>query len=214
MATERRRAAPPDSVEVLAKRHVPQAARVIATALADDPGYRHLMPIEARRVGELVALYRMTLDDTITHGRGYVTTLGTIVTGALAIYPPGTYPMPLHRWARVGGRVALLAVHAREHSRGLIRFGHLTAPAVPTHAWYIEAAGVRPDLQRAGRGTALIEAALAMVDEAGDESYLETTKPANVDYYERFGFTPIREPVPLAADGPSIYPMLRPARLG
>jgi GNAT superfamily N-acetyltransferase len=154
----------------------------------------------------------MTLDDTVGQGLGFVTTMGPIVTGALAIYPPGTYPMPLRRWARVGGRVALLAVHAREHSGGLIRFGHLTAPAVPTDAWYFEAAGVRPDLQHAGRGTALLQAALALVDEAGDKAYLETTKPENVTYYEHFGFRSIREPVPLAPDGPSIYPMLRAAR--
>ncbi|MBN9376141.1 MAG: GNAT family N-acetyltransferase [Cellulomonas sp.] len=212
MAAERRRVAPPDAVERLAKHHVPQAARVIATALADDPGYSHLMPDPGRRVGELTALYRMTLADTVDHGLGFVTTLGTVVTGALAIYPPGTYPMPLARWARAGGRVVRLAALAREHSPGLIRFGQLTAPGVPTHSWYVEAAGVRPDLQLAGRGTALIEAALALVDEAGEESYLETTKPANVAYYERFGYASIREPVPLSPGGPSIFPMLRAAR--
>ena len=212
MAAERRRVAPPDSVEPLARHHVPQAARVIATALADDPGYRHLMPDGARRVGELTALYRMTLADTIAHGRGYVTTLGPVVTGALALYPPGGYPMSRARWARLGGRVAVLAARAREHSGGLVRFGQLTAPGVPVDAWYLEAAGVRPDLQLAGRGTALIEAALALIDDAGDPSYLETTKPANVAYYERFGYASIREPVPLAPGGPAIFPMLRAGR--
>jgi len=211
MAGERRRVAPPDAVLPLARHHVPQAARVIATALADDPGYSHLMPDPARRVGELTALYRLTLADTIVHGRGFVTTLGPVVTGALALYPPGAYPMSRARWARLGGRVALLAALAREHSRGLIRFGQLTAPGVPADCWYLEAAGVRPDLQRAGRGTALITAALALIDEAGDESYLETTKPANVAYYERFGYVSIREPLPLAPGGPSIFPMQRTA---
>ncbi len=212
MAAERRRVALPDAVLPLGRHHVPQAARVIATALADDPGYSHLMPDGARRVGELTALYRMTLADTIGHGRGFVTTLGPVVTGALALYPPGAYPMSRARWARVGGRVAALALLAREHSGGLVRFGQLTAPGVPGDAWYLEAAGVRPDLQRAGRGTALIRAALDLVDAGGDDSYLETTKPDNVSYYQRFGFASLREPVPLAPGGPSIYPMLRTAR--
>ena len=159
MAAERRRsAAPPDMVAPLTRAHVPAAARVVATALADDPGYRYLLPDESRRVGELTALYRMTLADTLAHGRGFVTTLGPVVTAALAIYPPGTYPMTPARWARAGGRVALLAARAREHSPGFVRFGQLTAPAVPTHAWYVEAVGVRPDLQLVGRGTALVEA--------------------------------------------------------
>ena len=212
MAAERRRsAAPPDMVAPLTRAHVPAAARVVATALADDPGYRYLLPDESRRVGELTALYRMTLADTLAHGRGFVTTLGPVVTAALAIYPPGTYPMTPARWARAGGRVALLAARAREHSPGFVRFGQLTAPAVPTHAWYVEAVGVRPDLQLVGRGTALVEAALALVDAAGGESYLETTKPGNVAYYERFGYASIREPLPLAEGGPAIYAMLRPA---
>ena len=111
MAAERRRVAPPDTVERLAKHHVPQAARVIATALADDPGYSHLMPDPARRVGELTALYRMTLADTVDHGLGFVTTLGAVVTGALAIYPPGTYPMPLARWAQSLMKAARTAEH-------------------------------------------------------------------------------------------------------
>lgn len=212
MGADRRREAPPDAVEPLAKRYVPQAARVIATALADDPGYRYLLPVDARRVGELNALYRMTLNDTLDEGRGFVTTLGSVVTGALAIYPPGAYPMSLPRWARVGVRVAVLGMLARADSRSLISFGHLTASGVPASAWYFEAAGVRPDLQHAGRGTVLLEAALALVDEAGEDSYLETTKTENVAYYEHFGFETIREPVPVGPGGPALYPMLRPRR--
>ena len=213
MAAERRRTTPPpDTVVLLTRAHVPGAARVVATALADDPGYRHLMPDGARRIAELTALYRMTFADTLAHGRGFVTALGPVVTGALAIYPPGSYPMTAARWARAAGRVALLAATAREHSGGLIRFGRLTAPAVPTHSWYVEAVGVRPDLQLVGRGTALVEAALALVDAAGGESYLETTKPGNVAYYERFGYASIREPLALAPGGPWIHPMLRAAR--
>jgi len=212
MAADQGRVAPPDAVEPLARRYVPQAAHVIATALADDPGYRYLLPVDDRRVGELDALYRMTLEDTVAEGRGFVTTIGPVVTGALAIYPPGAYPMSRQRWARVALRVALLGALAREDTRALINFGHLTSAGVPADAWYFEAAGVRPDLQHAGRGTALIEAGLALVDEAGDESYLETTKTENVSYYQHFGFEKIREPVPVAPGGPPLYPMLRAAR--
>ncbi len=86
-------------------------------------------------------------------------------------------------------------------------------PAVPPDAWYFQALGIRPDLQHAGRGAALLRTALALVDAAGVPSYLETNVPANVAYYERFGYAAVREPVPLAPDGPWIYPMARPARV-
>ncbi|MGH3144285.1 MAG: GNAT family N-acetyltransferase, partial [Rubrobacter sp.] len=39
-----------------------------------------------------------------------------------------------------------------------------------------------------GVGSKLMEAFCARVDEAGDAAYLETDKPINVRFYERFGF--------------------------
>ena len=213
MAAERRgNAAPPDTVAPLARVHVPDAARVIATALADDPGYRFLLPDESRRIGVLTALYRMTLADTIAHGRGFVTTAGHVVTAALATLPPGAYPMTAARWIRAGAQVTRIAALAREHSPALIRFGRLITAAVPADAWYFQALGVRPDLQHTGRGAALLRAALALVDAEGVPSYLETNVPENVAYYEHFGYAAIREPVALAPGGPWVHPMLRPAQ--
>jgi GNAT superfamily N-acetyltransferase len=211
-AEPRRVAPPPDAVSPLGPRRVAAAARVLATALEDDPGYRLLMPDDARRVGELTALYRMTLADTVAHGRGFVTLLGPVVTGALATFPPGTHPMTAARWVRSAARLAAIAGLAREHSVALIRFGHLVASAVPADAWYFQALGIRPDLQHTGRGAVLLRAALALVDDAGASSYLETNVPENVAYYERFGYRPVRDPVPLAPGGPWVHPMLRPAR--
>ena len=212
MAAERQRSAPRDAVAPLAVDHVPQAARVIATALADDPGFRFLLPDESRRVAELTAMYHMTLADTLAHGRGFVTTLGRVVTAALATYPPGTYPMTPARWLRSGPRLARIASLVREHSGALIRFSRLITTAVPADAWYFQALGVRPDLQGTGRGTVLLRAALALVDAAGTSSYLETNLPNNVAYYEHFGFEAIGEPMELAPGGPAIYPMLRTSR--
>ncbi|HEY0117657.1 MAG TPA: GNAT family N-acetyltransferase [Cellulomonas sp.] len=213
MAAEQRRMAPPPDVVIpLAKQHVPAAARVVATALANDPGYRLLLPDDARRVAELTALYRMTLADTVAHGRGLVTMLGPVVTGALATYPPGAYPMTPARWARSGARLAGIAGLVRAQSVALIRFGRLVASAVPRDSWYFQALGIRPDLQGTGRGTTLLRSALALVDAAGASSYLETNAPENVAYYERFGYASLREPVALAPDGPWIHAMLRPAR--
>lgn len=189
------------------------AAQVLAAALADDPGYRHLFPDPRRREQEAQALYRMTLDDAINHGRAYVTRIGSVVTGAIAIYPPHTYPMSTARWLRQGLRIARMATITREHSRGIARFGTLTSSGVPTDAWYVEALGVRPDLQRAGRGYRLIQQAFALADEAGERSYLETTKPENVAYYAEMGYEETGAQVSLAGDdGPWIVPMLRPAR--
>ncbi|MGN8247337.1 GNAT family N-acetyltransferase [Cellulomonas soli] len=199
----------PDRVTTLAPPDVPAAARVLADALAHDPGYTYLFPSAARRPRELHALYRMTLADAVQHGRVFATRQddGT-VTGVVAVYPPGAYPMGVGRWCRQAWRLVHLAWNAREHSRALARFGDLTSQGVPGDAWYVEAAGVRPDLQRQGRGKALFEAVHQAV--GGDGAYLETTKPENVGYYRALGYAPVRDRVALGAqDGPWIVPMQR-----
>ncbi|UZN03190.1 GNAT family N-acetyltransferase [Cellulomonas sp. S1-8] len=209
--TGKQRADPPDTVGPLDPRDRTQAAAVLAAALADDPGYRHLFPVRARRELELRAVYRLTLADGLRYGRVMATKLGDEVTGVLALYGPGAYPMPLARWLRQTGRIARIAVRTREHSLGIIRFGELTARGVPADCWYVEAFGVRPDLQRAGRGSVLMRTLLADLDTAGVPSYLETTNEANVGYYTARGYTDAHPPVPLAPSGPLIFPMTRPA---
>ncbi|MBO3089289.1 GNAT family N-acetyltransferase [Cellulomonas dongxiuzhuiae] len=203
---------PPDTVGWLDPHDRVQAAAVLAAALADDPGYAHLFPVAARRERELSEVYRMTLADGLRHGRVLATKLGDEITGVLAMYPPGTYPMTLRRWLRQTGRLARIAACTREHSRGIIRFGELTSRGVPADSWYVEAFGVRPDLQRAGRGSVLLRQFLAPLDRLGAPSYLETTNETNVGYYQRRGYTEAHDVVPLTPSGPLIYPMSRPAR--
>lgn len=203
---------PPDVVEPLGAAGIAEAATVLAAALADDPGFVHLFPVRARRERELRALYRMTLSDAVRHGHAFVTRLDGAVTGAIALYPPGTYPMTPARWWRQAFRIVRIAAHTREHSLGIIRFGDVTSAGVPSDSWYVEALGVRPDLQRAGRGKRLMATAFGLIDDAAGRSYLETTKPDNVAYYAALGYEPVRSRVALATDeGPWIFPMSRPA---
>lgn len=205
---------PPDAVGPLDPAQRRQAAAVLAAALAEDPGYSHLFPVRARRERELREVYRLTLADALRYGKVLATTLDGEVTGVIALYPPGSYPMPLHRWLRQAGRVARVALHTREHSRGIIRFGELTSQGVPRHCWYVEAFGVRPELQRAGRGSVLLRRFFEELDALGAPSYLETTKEDNVGYYVRRGYTERHDVVPLAPGGPYIYPLTRPAAGG
>ncbi|WP_426593305.1 GNAT family N-acetyltransferase [Cellulomonas sp. McL0617] len=203
----------PDETVPLRPADIDSAARVLAAALADDPGYAYLFPVRARRAQELRALYRMTLADALVHGHAFATRLNGAVTGAIAIYPPGTYPMTPRRWWAQGLRIARIALHTREHSLGLIRFGDVTASGVQTDCWYVEALGVHPSLQRAGRGKRLMAEAFRLVDGGSEPSYLETTKPDNVAYYEALGYDSVRDPVALGrpSDGPWVFPMRRSA---
>ncbi|MCR6690690.1 GNAT family N-acetyltransferase [Cellulomonas sp.] len=201
--------APVDRIEWIAAERVGEAADVLAAALADDPGFRHLFPDPRRRGRELRALYRLTLADTLRHGHVLATVQGRAITGVVAVYPPGAYPLTAARWWRLLSPLARLALRTRTHAPGLIRFGDVTSAGVPGDAWYVEALGVSPEHQRQGRGRLLMEQVVALVDAAGGLGYLETTKPENVAYYRTLGYEPVREPLPLAPQGPFVHAMAR-----
>ena len=78
--------------------------------------------------------------------------------------------------------------------------------------WYLTFLGVEPAQQRSGVGATVLGHGLARVDASGTPAYLEATHPANVPYYERFGFEPL-ETFHLG-DGPPVTAMWRAARTG
>jgi GNAT superfamily N-acetyltransferase len=76
--------------------------------------------------------------------------------------------------------------------------------------WYLPLIAADPVFQGQGLGSALMEAALARVDQDRLPAYLESSNPRNIPLYARYGFEPIGE---IKTDtSPVITPMLRPAR--
>lgn len=73
--------------------------------------------------------------------------------------------------------------------------------------WYLLGLAVHPDHQGKGWGAALLAHGLerARVEEA--PCYLETTNPANLQFYERHGFTPCGHR-PTSAANPELWGML------
>ena len=69
---------------------------------------------------------------------------------------------------------------------------------------------VDPARQGKGLGAALLEEGLRQCDRDGIPAYLESTNPANLSLYRRYGFEQIGL---IEAEGaPSLFPMLRPVR--
>jgi GNAT superfamily N-acetyltransferase len=58
--------------------------------------------------------------------------------------------------------------------------------------WFLPLMGVDPFVQGQGVGAALMKYGLNICDRDGTLAYLESTKPENVPFYERFGFTHYR----------------------
>lgn len=76
--------------------------------------------------------------------------------------------------------------------------------------WHLPGIGVDPRMQGKGLGSALLAHTLAEIDAQSAVAYLESSNPANVPLYEKFGFEVVAEIQ--AGDSPPVWPMLRPAR--
>ena len=69
--------------------------------------------------------------------------------------------------------------------------------------------GVRPDRQRQGLGTALLQPVLEELDHAGAPACLETSSPGNVKFYGSLGFTVVAHLDDLPAEAPETWVMWR-----
>lgn len=76
--------------------------------------------------------------------------------------------------------------------------------------WYLAVLGTDPPHQGRGIGSALMDPVLARCDAEGLGGYLESSKPDNVPYYERFGFRVTGEIA--LPDGPPLWSMWRDPR--
>jgi ribosomal protein S18 acetylase RimI-like enzyme len=77
--------------------------------------------------------------------------------------------------------------------------------------YYLSLLGTDPAHYGNGYGLGLLEANLRLVDEAGLPAYLESSNPANVALYERYGFK-VRSSFDLPGGGPNVPTMWREAR--
>ncbi|HEX9124731.1 MAG TPA: GNAT family N-acetyltransferase [Actinomycetota bacterium] len=104
-----------------------------------------------------------------------------------------------------GAEDEILGDHAQHHAS----FWTWVEEHQPTEPLlYLSHVGVAPERQRQGLGAALMRDGLARADREGVPSWLETSKPANAEYYTGFGFrTMFDEDAP--DGGPHIWFMYR-----
>jgi GNAT superfamily N-acetyltransferase len=88
--------------------------------------------------------------------------------------------------------------------------GQMNASHPDEPHWYLNFIGVDTHQQGQGLGSAILKTSLLPVDEQGAIAYLESSNPANVPLYERFGFEVTGEIQ--VKDSPVVYPMVRPAQ--
>ncbi|MGP9694214.1 GNAT family N-acetyltransferase [Brachybacterium sp. AOP25-B2-12] len=184
----------PPRVVPFDRAHLDETAAVLARAFAPDPIGSALVPSD-RPVERLTLLFRANLERVLLSPHAI----------DLAVDPATWQVLGATIWVgpdREGSgaglldgligttRAAALAVRATGPLLGRLvrteREGERARPTSPH--WYLESIGADPRAGRRGVGKALLNHRLAILDRLHLPAYLESSKPANDPYYERFGF--------------------------
>jgi GNAT superfamily N-acetyltransferase len=199
--------APP--VRVVERSEFPELARTFARAFHDDPVMQWFLPNPRKRAARMLRFFR-DVELGGPFGRdGTVAATDGLTAGAVWLPP--------RKW-RLGGRDQLRVLPtlvrgiswrylpSRAAAYQQIERHH---PTDPPH-WYLATLGTDPDHQGRGLGSALLADQLARCDAEGWPSYLESSKEANVPFYERHGYA-VTETLDLP-DGPRLWLMWRDPR--
>ena len=178
---------------------------VLARAFRGDPVHRWLLPGELDWALASDAFFAMVMRDMLRHESVFTTE--SREGAALWVPPYPTPPRLRERLAMAARWYAALGRRASAVGRQLTR---IERAHPPEPHWYLAVLGTDPRHQRRGIGSALLAPILARCDAERVSAYLESSRPANVPFYERHGFRVVGE---LAIEnGPIIWRMLREAR--
>jgi GNAT superfamily N-acetyltransferase len=203
----------PDSqaVSVVRHGHHREAADAIRAGHAEYPSFRHLFPDPSRRAKALRAFFEATVRDAIGYGSVLAVGTGSRIDATAVWLPPGTFPWTAARKLRATPAFTRVLLAEPRAFPAFARYGGVVERAHRhDESWYLVVLSVRPEAQRRGLGSQLVEPILEHADREGVPCRLETADPANVAYYQRFGFTVLEPPLRVLRDGPALIRMHRP----
>ena len=184
-----------------------EAIAAVSRAFWPDPLFGFFARDEVQEHRVLPLFLGALLRDCLAHGEVWSTVDHGRITGAASWLPPSALPRSRLREARIYAACARALVTCRNRRTGirLLDAVERAHPAEPH--WYLALLGVDPSRQRRGLGGRLLEPVLERCDREVENAYLETQKPENLPFYERFGFVVIGEV--RVDDSPTIWRMWR-----
>ena len=186
---------------------------MLAASHARYPAFGHLWPDPAVRHRALMPFLQAAATDAAGLGASVVgTDAGGMVAVALWL-PPGSFPWSPVRQARALPALLRTALAAPRAAASFARLGAAAGRTAPGERhWYLETLGVHPRAQRRGWGQRLLGPGLRRADADELPCYLETSDPANVDYYDCLGFEVVASTLDHLPHGPAYIGMRRPPR--
>jgi ribosomal protein S18 acetylase RimI-like enzyme len=175
---------------------------VLGRAFFDDPVAEYLFP-DAKTRSERYARFAGIAIDAFADS-ALVVTEPEIRTGAIW-QAPRPAPLGFVRQARV---LAKLVGLTRTGLRRAARLGELMSRHhLKEPHWYLAVLGTDPMAQRTGLASAVLAPVLERCDRERTPAYLESSKAANIAFYNKHGFEVVDELC--VPDGPSLWPMVR-----
>jgi ribosomal protein S18 acetylase RimI-like enzyme len=174
----------------------------LVTAFTADPVIRWLFPDAYRFLKYFPQLTNYFAGTAFDHNSAY----RTDDFGATALWlPPGASPDE-----EALGALIAEGVDGHRQEEVFAAFEQAKASHPGVAHWYLHAIGVDPLRQGKGYGSALLSHGLEVCDRSHIAAYLESTKPANIPFYKRFGFEVVK--TIQVGSSPPITPMFRTAR--
>jgi ribosomal protein S18 acetylase RimI-like enzyme len=173
----------------------PEAGRALADAFRTDPVWQWMIDDARRfdrragRLHEAIVRMHLPLDSVwVTPAddpAGSARDPGAL--SAVGIWaPPKQYKVPVARTLAVAHLLATTNLTSLRRIAATTELDRLH-PTEPH--WYLAVLGTRPDAEGRGHGGAVLHPVFARADADGVGCYLESSKEANIPYYERHGFT-------------------------
>ncbi len=179
----------------------------MSRAFYDDPVMTWVLPDDSSRLASLARMFTaITRHHHLADGGSEVACDAPGI-GAAALWDPP------NRWKHTGReQFAMLPLFFRVFGFRSARARQIQEMMKREHPeephWYLAAIGSDPTIRGQGFGQALMRSRLDRCDAEYCPAYLESSKPENVPYYQRFGFTVTGELV-LPDGGPTMWAMWR-----
>ena len=193
------------------KADLPAMSAVLGRAFFDDPVMNWMMPADAARAKGLPILFgALARHHFLAQGACEVAVAADGTVGGATLWsPPGGWRQSTYSDLRM--MPAMIRAFGRRAQAGasIAEFMKKRHPEEPH--WYLSVIGTDPAMRGTGLGFALMRSRLDRVDAEHAPAYLESSKPENVPYYERFGFEVTQELV-VPDGGPTLWAMWRNPR--
>ncbi len=185
---------------------LPNVALALARAYHRDPVWSFLLPDEVHRERALRRYFTIELRDVaLPHDTTWTTERDI---GAILCLPPGQWRLPALTMVRQG--LAFLRAFGSDLPRALRALTVLERVHPRVAHYFIAYAGVSPEWQRQGVGSALVLPLLERCDAERSPVYLEATSERAAAFYHRHGFA-VTDEVRLK-NGPPLWLMWRDKR--